>query len=226
MKDINMPILTKRAFISYSTEDKHVGAKIKQILSNFGIESFMAHDDINISEEWKVRILEELKRDDIFIPVLSDNFKNSNWCSQEAGIACFRDILIIPLSLDRVKPYGFMSHRQGKQINESNIPLNYLLEPIVNNFPELNIISKLIDKLELSNSYRNAEFNMANLIPYLDKLSQEEANRIVDISIANNQIWPADLCRNEYLPKIIDVVRNMIDANKLKELLKLIEMDI
>lgn len=214
-----------KAFVSYSTKDKHVGAKIKGIFESFGIECFMAHDDIEISEEWKKRILKELSEVDIFIPLLSDNFKNSDWCSQEAGIACFRDILFIPLSLDKnINPYGFMSHRQGKVINKHNIPSNYLINPIIDNFPKISVFNNLINKLREANSFRNAEKVMSSLEPYFNKLCTDDINKVIDISIKNRQIWDASKCKGKYLPDFIKINEDKIERIKLKELSELIKL--
>lgn len=223
INDKNLEKTTVKVFISYSTKDKHVGGKIKEILTSFGIECFMAHDDIGVSEEWKQRILYELNEADIFIPILSNNFKDSNWCSQEAGVACFRDILLIPLSLDKnVNPYGFMSHRQGKLIKYPDIPLSYLINPIRYNFPAVRIFSGLIEKLRKVQDFREAEKFMGNLEPYFDKLKQDEINDIVDISIENRQIWDASKCKGEYIPEFIEINQDKIEENKLKELSNLI----
>jgi hypothetical protein len=226
----NKNLRTKKSikvFISYSTKNKLVGAKIKDILSSFGMECFMAHDDIENSEEWKQRILKELHEADIFIPILNDNFKNSDWCSQEAGIACYRNILIIPLSLNErgkksVVPYGFMDHLQGKPRKVQNIPVEYLINPIAKEFPNLNIFYNLIEELRKANSFRNAEKIMFNLVPYFDKLNDDEINRVFDISIDNRQIWDASDCKVEYLPKFIEINKDKIDKTKLKELSELI----
>ena len=225
--DKNSTKTSVKVFISYNTKDKLVGAKIKDILASFGIVCFMAHDDIENSEEWKKRILKELHEADIFIPILNDNFKNSEWCSQEAGIACYRNILIIPISLDErgkksVIPYGFMNHLQGKPKKLQNIPKEYLINPIANKFPNLNIFNNLIEALRKANSFRNAEKIMLNLVPYFDKLSYDEINKVVDISIDNRQIWDAGDCKVEYLPKFIEINKDKIDKNKLKRLSKLI----
>ena len=216
-----------KAFISYSTDNKDVGAKVKKILSNFGIKSFLAHNDIEVSERWRKRILRELREANVFISILSENFKESDWCSQEAGIACFRDILFIPLSLDEtIIPYGFMEEWQGKPIDVYNIPVSYLINPIATNFPEINVFSNLIDELSGAKSYRNATSLMGNLEPYFDKLNVNEMNRIVDVTIANRQIYEASRCKRKYLPKFIEINKDKIDEAKLKRLLKLIEYDI
>ena len=38
-------------FISYSSEDKEIAGIVKKALSNLGIDSFLAHEDITPSQE-------------------------------------------------------------------------------------------------------------------------------------------------------------------------------
>lgn len=221
---INSAKKSIKLFISYSTEDKLIAAKIKGILMSFGIKCFMAHDDIEISEEWKLRILNELNEADIFIPLLSDNFKSSDWCSQESGIACYRNILFIPLTINKkIQPYGFMNFRQGGFISSNSIPLEYLINPILVNFPGVNIFENLIEELSEVVGYRRAERLMGNLEPFFDKLRVFEVNILVDIFIKNNQIWDANRCKRHYLPRFIKINKDKIEEDKLKELSKLIE---
>lgn len=214
-----------KVFISYSNEDKLVGVGIKKTLTNHGIESFLAHNDIEVSEAWRDRILEELHEADVFIPILSDNFIKSAWCSQEAGIACYRKILIIPISLDTTIPYGFMNHFQGEKIKprySRHISPELILGPIIKKFPEIKILDLLINNLENCHNFRNCEASMNGLEPYFDQLNNEQIDRVIDISIRNNQIWDATRCINYYLPKFIKINKTKIDETKLNKLLKLI----
>lgn len=41
------------------------------------------------------------------LPILSAHFYGSIWCKQESGIAAFRNMTIIPLSIDGAIPGGF-----------------------------------------------------------------------------------------------------------------------
>jgi hypothetical protein len=70
---------TARAFISYSHADRKYGAQAKSVLARVGIEAFLAHDDLHVSDQWRNRIIEELKRCDLFVPLLSANFIASKW---------------------------------------------------------------------------------------------------------------------------------------------------
>src|ERR1035438_3292379 len=120
-----------RAFISYSVIDKQFAGGVKRALENLGVECFLAHEDIRVSEEWKDRILQELREADIFVTVLSERFKASEWCSQELGFIVSRpEVVIVPLSIDGTNPYGFISHVQGQYVsNEDAIPaiIEYVL---------------------------------------------------------------------------------------------------
>ena len=65
------------AFISYFRKDRKFGAQAKGVLAEVGIDAFLAHDDLHVSDEWRERIVEELKRCDIFVPLLSANFSRN-----------------------------------------------------------------------------------------------------------------------------------------------------
>jgi len=211
-----------KAFISYSSKDKLIGEKVKDTLGDFGIEGFLAHNDINVSEEWKQRIREELSISDIFILLLSKNFKNSDWTSQETGIAYFREILIIPLRLDETIPFGFINHLQGKSIEPKEVPSEYLVKPIVDKFPAY-MIPKVIEKLGKASSFRYAESAMCMLISHFGSFKQEDIDALVEVSINNGQVWSAHLCQTKYIPEFIRIHKSSMHSEKLKVLTYQIE---
>jgi len=119
------------AFISYSHVDRAYGAQAKSVLAEFDIESFLAHEDLEVSEEWQARILSELRRCDLFVPLLSLNFLASKWAPQEAGFIISRpDVLITPLSIDGTTPFGFLSHLQSRRIPNEGLTRDLLIEPL------------------------------------------------------------------------------------------------
>jgi len=218
--DAKEGIMTRpKAFISYSTKDKKIASKIKLILDRFNISGFLAHDDMKISEEWKQRIEAELQRADVFIALLSVNFKGSDWTSQELGIAYSRKILIIPLSTDKTTPFGFINHIQGKNILETEIPLQYLITPILERFP-ISMISSIVNAMDKIYSFREAEEIMGLLVPYFDKFEQLDIERFVGFSIDNGQIWYANKCKKEYLPEFIDINKDKISESMREQLNK------
>ena len=100
------------------------------------MEAFVAHDDIEVSEERQLRIREELSRCHLFVPLLSKNFLESQWTLQEVGIiASLADVKIAPLSIDGVLPFGFISHFQSSRIRSDGITCQLLVEPLAKHFP-------------------------------------------------------------------------------------------
>lgn len=204
-------------FISYSSADKQRAAEVKTALAACGIDGFMAHDDIHVSQQWRDRILDELRRMQVFVPLLSSNFKTSDWTAQEAGAAVVRaDVLIIPVSLDGTVPYGFLNHFQGRPLPRPIHPA-FFRDVLLMNRPHI-VIETLIDELESAGTFRGAEALMQPLFPFFDKLTPAEAERIIDISIDNDQIWNASKCRGIYLPALLQAAQGKVPASKLQEL--------
>ncbi len=211
-----------KVIICCSIKDMNIGVKVKEMLANLGIEGFMTYDGHNISNNFKKSVIYELNKSEVFIPILSDNFRDSNYCSQELGIAYFRNLLIIPLSINETIPYGFISDFKPLHVNKNNIPLEYIIKPIVDYFPKVNIKDKLINALKEEYNFRSAEDIMKNLEPYFDKMDDEEVNTIIDIFIENNQNHATNLCRMEYLHNFIMINMEKIENNNLERILDLI----
>ena len=191
------------AFISYQTEDKVVAGKIKNILAGAGFTSFMAHEDINVSDEWRLKILEEIGKTDLFISLWSKNYYNSLWCIQESGIASFRaEMTTIPLSIDGSVPQGFAGNIQSTKIDPDNVFLHDLLPGIIKANSGWGI-DLVFNSIAGSRSYRGAEANFEPLLPYIDSLTPDQGKEILEIAINNNQVHHAGLCASEYLPPIM-----------------------
>ena len=177
---------TTQIFISYSDKEKEKAEKIKDGLKEYGLYSFIAHDDIPLGERWREKIKEELKECDVFIPILSENYKKSEWADQEAGYVCISDKLIIPIDLG-MKPYGFMKKYQAKSYNENAIGnlcskiLDRICEEIGDKAKE-EFIQTFLDSRSFKDANKRSEI--------LDKFSysQEEVDRLIDGTNSNSQI--------------------------------------
>lgn len=191
------------AFISYSHLDRQYGAQTKTVLAEFGIESFLAHDDLEVSEEWQKRILVELKRCDLFVPLLSQNFVASKWAPQETGFIISRpEVVITPLSIDGTTPFGFLSHLQSRRIPQEGLTREFLIEPLVNKIPRT-ALPALIRIAGAAKSFREAEAKMADLVRFFPRFTAQEAQALAEAAVENGQIWSAGLCRIDYLPEFI-----------------------
>jgi hypothetical protein len=191
------------AFISYSHKDRKYGAQAKSVLADVGIEAFLAHDDLHVSDEWRERIIEELKRCDLFVPLLSKNFLASKWAPQEVGFIISRPkVTIAPISLDGTNPFGFISHVQSQSIAKDGITLELLIDPLAERMPR-KILPGLIRIASDARSFRYAEARMAPLVPHFRRLRPDQVQALAEASVRNGQIWSAKLCRTEYLPELV-----------------------
>lgn len=190
---------------------------MKKALASLGVDAFMAHDDIQVSQHWRDRILEELRRMQVFVPLLSVNFKTSDWTAQEVGFAMSRpEVLIVPASLDGTVPSGFLGAYQARKLDEEVNP-SFFRDAVAARFPRA-VIGALIDALDGAGGYRHAEALFRPLLPHLSELTAAEATRIAEIAAGNAQIWDAGSCRSEYLPDFIAKNRHQIAAEALTRL--------
>ena len=206
------------AFISYAHIDREYGAQTKAVLAEVGIDSFLAHEDLEVSDEWKERILEELQICDLFIALLSEHFLASEWAPQEVGYIISRpEVTIAPLSIDGTTPFGFFGHLQSRRIQASGITRALLIEPLARKIPR-KVLPGLIQIAGDAFSFRDAEAKMKSLVPYFPILTPEEAQALAKAAVENSQIWSAGRCRAEYLPEFIRAQGKNIDPQTLKAL--------
>jgi hypothetical protein len=206
------------AFISYSHKDRKWGAQAKAVLNGVGIDAFLAHEDLKVSEEWQRRILEELRKCEIFVPLLSSDFLSSKWAPQEAGFIISRpEVTIAPLSIDGTTPFGFLSHFQSRRIPDEGITTELLVAPLARRFPRT-VLPAMIQIAGDAGSFRHAEATMRPLVQLFQLFTPEEAQSLAEASVENAQIWSATLCRTEYLPELIQTQGQNIKPKTLRAL--------
>lgn len=204
-------------FISYSSNDRQRAAEVKVALTSVGVDAFMAHDDIHISQQWRDRILAELAAMKVFVVLLSNAFRQSDWTAQEVGVAVGRsDVLIIPVSLDGTVPFGFIAAIQSRPLPTPVSP-DFFRDAVAARFPRA-VIARLIDRLANSGGFRSAEHNFRGIMPFIDHLTADEAERIAIASTENRQIWDAADCRSDYLPEFIEKNRHQLTRAVLQPL--------
>jgi hypothetical protein len=108
-----------RIFISYAINDKVAAGALKDILESMYLEVFLAHDDIQPTEEWRERILRELESCDVFLPLLTNDFRKSQWTDQEVGFALANGKVIVSLKVE-IDPYGFLGKYQAMKHDSDN----------------------------------------------------------------------------------------------------------
>jgi hypothetical protein len=223
MHELGLP--QGNAFISYSHEDAEYAGQAKRVLAEVSINAFLAHEDLNVSEQWRERILEELRRCDLFVALFSAHFLSSIWGLQEVGFIVARpEVMVAPLSIDGTVPCGFVSHLQSRRIPRDGISRALLVEPLAAHRPRM-ILPGLIRIAGDAGGYREAEARMRPLVPLFPIFTTAEAEALASASVSNGQIWGAQRCRGEYLPELIRVQGANLKPETLRALQYQVEND-
>jgi hypothetical protein len=210
-------------FISYQTSDKIIAGKLKNVLSAFDINSFLAHEDLDVSVEWQNEILKKLREATLFICLLSKNYLNSYYCLQESGIAIMLDIPIIPLSLDGTTPPGFIKKYQAGKIVQESLSIKDIIPALLRHSKNIGI-QIVCELMKSSGTFRAAETNFELIIPVLDDLSKSQAENILDIILDNSQITNAAKCLSDYLPKFLQKCSDKLLKEKIRKLKRIIRI--
>lgn len=208
-----------RVFLSYSHLDNQLVGNIKYHLETYGLEVFIAHDDIKPSLEWQEVILQELGGTDIFIPIITENFSGSEWTDQESGIAFAKDKFVIPASIGGASPYGFIGKFQACKLKVGPSELGNSVNNIVKAIAGRKGFSNNIAELIISNLPRANSFdNAARLLSILDILSltPKQANEVLKHAAENNQIYGSRNAR-PFLKKHIEKYKKIIESKLIKE---------
>lgn len=101
-----------RLFISHVSKYKKSASYLKNILARYGIDCFVAHEDITPSKEWEVEIENGLFTMDALCAIVVPEFSGSQWCDQEVGIALGQHKLVLSINKG-ANPYGFFGKFQA-----------------------------------------------------------------------------------------------------------------
>jgi hypothetical protein len=212
-----------KVFLSYSSLDKELAGQIKHELENYGLSVFLAHEDIEPLAEWVDTIHAELKASDIFIPILTESFSESDWTDQETGIAFALNKLIISLKITE-DPHGFIARFQALKMDMKEIkPLCYKLTEVIANKPVLGDLFRdtLIKNFGESWSFDNASRNTEILVSF-EGYNLRQVTDIIRYTIANNQINKSFKAQGK-LNNLIHKYKDSIDPELLQAFYKAIE---
>jgi hypothetical protein len=192
-----------KIFLSYSTKDKKLAGKIKYGLEQYGQDVFLAHEDIEPSTKWKQRILTELEACQVFVPLLTDNFRQSKWTDQESGIAMEKDKVIIPIKTG-YDPHGFLSQYQALILRPDIESTGFEIMKIISGYHKfgINLKNLIIKKYKKSKSFIETSRNFDFLFTF-SKFTAREVENILTYAMLNDQIYKYISAKNrlEYFIK-------------------------
>lgn len=219
--DLTFSEIGIKVFVSYSHKDGVLVGELKSVLENFGLNVFLAHEDIKPTSEWQDRIFSELLNCDVFIPILTLEFKESDWTGQETGIAYRGKKLIIPLRI-KIDPFGFIAKYQALNCKEDDLrsTCNNIIDVIIERGGKDKLIESLIKGLTQSRTFANANKTASYLKRFQNSLSFEQIIEIVRGGISNNQVYGG----NASAPFIRELLLN--NKDRLKEIIASLKEDL
>lgn len=171
-----------RVFLSHKSAVKVETAGIKKSLTRCGIAAFVAHDDIEPTEEWQREIEHALFSMDGLVALMSEDFHNSDWTDQEVGVAIGRGVPVIAVRLGR-DPYGLMGKGQAVGGCKWTDPDTIALKVFQILFKRLPDKSKLLDcavaSYAKSESWEDSAWRIKNILGLFDILTAKQVEAIL-----------------------------------------------
>lgn len=106
-----------RLFVTHLATHRDFAAELQETLLNFDVPCFIAHNDIEPTQEWQTQIETALATCDALVALLHKEFHMSNWTDQEIGFAMGRGVPVLAVRFDQ-DPYGFIGRFQAFNGNQ------------------------------------------------------------------------------------------------------------
>ena len=112
------PRAGRRVFLSHKAEHRKAVSEVAEALKRFGLTTFVAHDDISPTREWRDEILLALRSMTHFVGLITDDFHSGGWTDQEIGYAFSRSkVTRIFVRLSDLDPRGLAGFEQAVSSN-------------------------------------------------------------------------------------------------------------
>jgi hypothetical protein len=101
-----------RVFMTHLARERKVAAELQKAMFMYGMSCFVAHNDIEPTQEWQTQIETALATCDALVALLHDGFHESKWTDQEIGFAMGRGVPVYSIRYGQ-DPYGFIGRFQA-----------------------------------------------------------------------------------------------------------------
>ena len=215
--------MSVRIFLSYSHKSRKLAGELKDGLESFGFSVFLAHEDLKPSVPWRKEILKNLRQCDVFIPILTRGFTESDWTDQATGFALALKKKIIPVRVHD-NPYGFIGAFQALRLNK-NSPDTTCWEIAECLHEESRFAQAVkdgaIDMFVSSSDFKEVASRVKKLLRFRP-FSAEQLQRIVEGGTSNNGIYGCHAAQTPMRTLLEDAkgkvsrraIRNYLDAVK------------
>ncbi len=106
-----------RVFISHIHPARAEVTDIARFLEGYGCTCFVAHTQIEPSQDWRDVIERALASCHALVAYVTEEFHASSWTDQEVGWAIGRGVTVVPVNAGS-QPYGFFGAIQAIQLGE------------------------------------------------------------------------------------------------------------
>jgi hypothetical protein len=129
----------------------------------------------------------------------------------------FRNMTIIPLSIDGSIPQGFLNHIQSTKIDPA-APTYRDVSPGLARHDVSFLIDAIISIIGGSRSYRAAELHFQMILPYILRATDAQRAKRLTVPASNEQVCNAAMCAQTYLPPLFAGQGHLLDATMKKKL--------
>jgi TIR domain len=204
-----------RLFISHRDAHKKKAFELSEALETLGISTFVAHDTIEATKEWRREILNGLETMEVMLVFLTDDFHESIFTNQEIGYALGRRIPIVSLKLEGSDPSGFISHEQALRGSlddpaASAIKIQKLVAERLGR--QDRIQQGLISAFLISPDFDETKLRFDRLVAVINELSEAELAQIIEGFSKNGQLYQAGHLVSKY-----NRLKNFLEKTTIKK---------
>jgi hypothetical protein len=215
-------------FISHRDSIKKSANLIKGKLQFYGVSSFVAHEDIEPSEDWIKEIEKALFSMDALLALLSDGFSSSVWTNQEVGVAYGIGKFVLSVRLGE-DPQGFVGKFQAlrpKTKEESDIAKQVVAHLLTHEKTKQKMQYAYFYALSKTSTYAESE-TWAELLQNITSVSEEAISILIESYNNNSQAYDCHVLnggRYGNMETIADKINKWIGVNKYKLADKIIKV--
>lgn len=209
-----------KVFISYSSNDKRLSGLFKHCFETYtGFSVFLAHEDIAPALEWELKIVKNLKEADVVIPLITDNYRGSEFTDQELGMALAWKKIILPIKLSNINPYGFIKKIQALKCQCSENGIIDAIATIVlvltensefNKFKEF-VIDSLIEAFNKSSSFRTTRI-IIRMLTVIKSFNKDQITSLKKTIKNNDQVYNEIYALHDFKKTLSNKHKIVIDS--------------
>jgi hypothetical protein len=183
-----------RLFLSHLNGVKVEVSRLKVSLSTYGVDCFVAHEDIEPSQAWHEEIEFALRSMDALCAVVTPGFNASKWTDQEVGFGLGRNVPVIALKCGH-DPYGLLGKHQALNIDLArSAPAAEKIMEVM--FKQESLRTKLVAGLAAacaaSASYQDAKLSAKMVAKYKADLTDAQIVELLKATKLNSQVREAN----------------------------------